>query len=680
MNSIPKDNFYGAIPVLILNWNGEEDTLECLNSIKKSMPAGFVPVVLDNGSKAESLERLKRECEQIFSRIFFLKAEELSTCGDTRRTEFRENLLPGNRGEDSMVFIENGENLGFAKGNNVGIRFAESIGAEWVMLLNNDTAVSPETFQELRRFQASYPQFPAITAQVRYYEPRTRIQNCGGRLTYFGSRKYQYAEMDAGALPESEYSEVSFVTGCALLFNYKVTGPLTEDFFFGEEDYEFSLRMRDLGLKMACAHRAIVYHKLAATTRRSSNPIGSILLQYVNRLVNTRNHYSRAMWNTTRILAYMHMPILLRRNGMDPSKCIPMIRRTEAYLREHRDVPRAEFESMIHEGFDGGSTPASRGLSMPRFLYRKIFRRDDYNVGLVHAPIHRFLEPHWRPEIHWLPKRLRPGTFIADPFGIEFEGKRYLLCEYFDYREPNGRIVAGEMRDGILTGTLEDAIGGPCHASYPFLFAHEGELFCIPETSRANEVALFKMEEFPSRWKKEAVLLQLDAVDPSIVQYKGQWWLFYGLRSTDGAELFVSYADSPCGPWLPHAKQPIKRDPGSARPGGTPFVYQGKLYRPAQDCSRGYGRRLVIQEVLALSPTEFEEKVVAVVEPDENGPYPDGLHTLSAFGETTLVDGKREQFIWAAVARSGRNIWKRVTGGKNSGMLRATPRAEEQAR
>ena len=47
-----------------------------------------------------------------------------------------------------------------------------------------------------------------------------------------------------------------------------------------------------------------------------------------------------------------------------------------------------------------------------------------------------------------------------------------------------------------------------------------------------------------------------------------------------------------------------------------------------------------------------------VVEPDKNGPYPDGLHTLSAFGDMTLVDGKREQFIWPAVVRSARNLWR----------------------
>jgi len=331
-------NTAGVIPVLILNWNGEEDTVECLKSIRRSVPAGFVPVVVDNGSKAESVERLKRECSEMFGKILFLKASEAGGW----REEFQEC-----RGEDSLVFIENGENLGFAKANNVGIRFAESVGAEWVMLLNNDTVVAPEAFQELRRFLKSYPEFSAVTAQVRHFQPNTRIQNCGGDLTYFGSRKYRFANRDASAVPETDYSAITFITGCALLFKHTVTGALTEDFFFGEEDYEFSLRMRKLGLKMACAHGAVVYHKIGATIGRNSTRLGAIVLQYVSRLINTRNHYSKMRWQTTRILAYLYLPVLLVRSGIDPRKTVGAIRQVETYLKQNRGVDRAEFREMI---------------------------------------------------------------------------------------------------------------------------------------------------------------------------------------------------------------------------------------------------------------------------------------------------------------------------------------------
>jgi GT2 family glycosyltransferase len=338
----PVENGGDVIPVVILNWNGEEDTLECLKSIKKSIPAGFLPVVVDNGSEPESVERLKRGCSEIYSKIRYVRRSELLAGEDAPRGGFAEYL-----GGDPLVFIENGENLGFAKGNNSGVRFAELAGAEWVMLLNNDTVVAPEAFQELRRFLGSHPSFPVITAQIRHFHQRTRIQNCGGDLTYFGSRKYRFANLEASAVPKSDYSVVTFSTGCALLFKYKVTGTLTEDFFFGEEDYEFALRMRRLGHQMACAHGAVVYHKTGTTIRRRARPLGSIQVQYVNRLVNTRNYYSKARWHATRLLAYLYLPILMGRNGMNPRKSFSIIRGIETYLRGHRDVGREEHESMI---------------------------------------------------------------------------------------------------------------------------------------------------------------------------------------------------------------------------------------------------------------------------------------------------------------------------------------------
>lgn len=340
-----KPNTHGPgyiIPVVVLNWNGEDDTLECLRSISNNVGAGFAPVVVDNGSKPESIERLKHDCSMIFRKILFLSDSDLLMRGGNWHDDYS-----GYLDESSLVFIENGENLGFAKGNNVGIRFAEIVGAEWVMLLNNDTVVQPEAFRELRRFLSSYPSFAAVTPQIRHYQPRTRIQNCGGDLTYFGSRRYRFANRDVSAVPESDFSVITFVTGCALLFKHKAVGALTEDFFFGEEDYELSLRMGKLGLKMACVHGAVVYHKLGASISKSSRPLGAILVQYVSRLMNVRNYYPRVRWQMTRILAYAYLPVLFARNGIDPRRSMGAIRRVETYLRRGRGVGRAEFQEMI---------------------------------------------------------------------------------------------------------------------------------------------------------------------------------------------------------------------------------------------------------------------------------------------------------------------------------------------
>jgi hypothetical protein len=92
-----------------------------------------------------------------------------------------------------------------------------------------------------------------------------------------------------------------------------------------------------------------------------------------------------------------------------------------------------------------------------------------------------------------------------------------------------------------------------------------------------------------------------------------------------------------------HRLDPVKIDARSARPGGTPFVVDGILYRPAQDSSRRYGGRLAVNRVETLTPDRFVEQVAATINPSSR--YPDGLHTLSAVGQRTLIDGNARHFI-----------------------------------
>ena len=331
----------GSIPIVILNWNGTADTLACLRSIRAADTAGFVPVVVDNGSSGESLEELRRGCREVYPGMLAVAARDLAQ----PPAELRSRL--GTIAGAGLLLVESPENLGFARGSNLGVPVAEALDSPWLMLLNNDTVVRPDTFAALRRCAAAHPEFAALTAQIQDFEPGRRIQNCGGELTYFGSRRYRLAGADAAEAPKRQCSVVTFVTGCALLYNYRDVGALSEDFFFGEEDYEFSLRLHRLGRPMACVHGAVVHHKFATTIFRTSRPLGFIVANYVTRLVNVRNYYSPVRWQLTRLLAYLYLPLLLARSGIDPRRSFGAIRMVEAHLRRHRVVGRTEFQAMV---------------------------------------------------------------------------------------------------------------------------------------------------------------------------------------------------------------------------------------------------------------------------------------------------------------------------------------------
>jgi hypothetical protein len=202
--------------------------------------------------------------------------------------------------------------------------------------------------------------------------------------------------------------------------------------------------------------------------------------------------------------------------------------------------------------------------------------------------------------------------------------------------------------------------------SYPYVFAFDDEILCVPETSMAGDVRLYRAVEFPDRWELAATLIKgFPAVDSTLFQYGGMWWLLCGRHGKlSKVELYAWYATSLFGPWTPHPLNPVKCDVRSSRPAGRPFMVAGSFCRPAQDCSRTYGGAIAINRIVKLSPTTFEEELVGRIEPDSTGPYRHGIHTVCPVDGVTLIDGKRTRFhvaapalkVWAAVASWGRRV------------------------
>ncbi len=295
------------------------------------------------------------------------------------------------------------------------------------------------------------------------------------------------------------------------------------------------------------------------------------------------------------------------------------------------------------------------------------FRHDQWNVGLVDEPIHTFVDPEAIHSVQWLPTPPR-HRFLADPFGVRRDNTTTVLVEDFDYRTRKGRIAAFEGRNGKIERAPAPTIDRAVHMSYPYIVERDGEIYCIPEASEGGGVHLFRALRLPDRWERAGTLIEdFPAVDSTIFRHEGRWWLFCIARgSIPWTRLYGWYADDLLGPWIPHATNPIKMDVRSSRPGGTPFVHNGELYRPAQDCSDTYGGAIALNRVRCLTPDEFEEEIVTFIRPDPHGPFPSGMHTLSAVGDQTLIDGKRYIFAAAgfrhALRSQCRNLVRFVAG------------------
>lgn len=240
-----------------------------------------------------------------------------------------------------------------------------------------------------------------------------------------------------------------------------------------------------------------------------------------------------------------------------------------------------------------------------------------------------------------------PDRFWADPFVAEHEGRRFIFVEEFLYRANRGRVSVFEI----------DAVGkasGPVpvlerdyHLSYPFVFEWEGSHYMIPETHATRQIELFRATRFPDEWVFDRVLIpDIRAVDATLAQIDGRWWLFASVASSPEIpwnDLWLFHAQSPLGPWTAHQRNPVKSDTRTARPAGRPFEWRGKLYRPAQDCSRRYGHSIVINEIKRIDAAEFWETEVSRISPN----WTERLlatHTINASDTVTVVDGLRSRF------------------------------------
>jgi hypothetical protein len=297
-------------------------------------------------------------------------------------------------------------------------------------------------------------------------------------------------------------------------------------------------------------------------------------------------------------------------------------------------------------------------VEMGRYAYKALRNRAQalsrllpqpvWTIGVVRRPISDFIAAKELGPVQWLDK-LPEACFVADPFAVPTADGLRVLAEEYDYRTHHGRIIELSFTDQGF-GPPVPAIEPGVHSAYPYLLEHEGETYCVPEASQSGEVAMYRAEG--QQWRKVASLLQdVAAVDSTVFQHEGGWWLLctdYHLGSQ--SNLCAWYADGLFGPWLPHPGNPVKIDVRSSRSAGTPFVHEGELYRPAQDCSLGYGTGVAINRLVRLTPTEFEEETVNFLRPDPQGPYSSGLHTLSACGDYTLVDGMRFELSAATLA------------------------------
>ena len=303
-----------------------------------------------------------------------------------------------------------------------------------------------------------------------------------------------------------------------------------------------------------------------------------------------------------------------------------------------------------------------------------------------------FHAPHWRvgwrrATGHALAEGLGAGwtdlpddglRFYADPFPIVWRGRTFLFVEEFPHLTGKGVISAVEMGAEGPMGTPEPVLERPGHLSYPFVFARDGEMWMIPESGSAGTIDLYRAKTFPGGWTHERTLVSgLCANDATLVERDGKWWMFATVRDGEGSfsdSLWLWTAPDFRGPWTAHPLNPVMIDAASARPAGRMFEQGGALWRPVQDCRRGYGAAMALARVDRLDEGGFAQTIAAVLKPGAGWPGR-RVHSYNEAGGFEFIDGSGWAPKWGVL----RGAMRRRARASPSASPRASPRAASPA-
>jgi len=325
--------------VVILNWNGAEDTIECIRSILSTDPAAL-PVVVDNGSTDDSVKRILSVFGADGIDVVCGTFEELRNHHATRVTESR------------IVLVRGDENLGFSGGCNFGLKLVAGWGIKYTVFLNNDTVVESSALSRLVNRLTADPSCYVTLPQLTVHGT-DRIWNCGGQISSLGFRRYFFVGALRGKTKIPEEIVCSFFTGCCfavLTVDFMKRGGFCERFFFGEEDFELSLWMKDRGLKAICLTSSVVHHKVSASISRAANKCqaSKVYVHYLNRFIHMRHRFGRFRWWLWLTIYLPYIVVLFAAKKVLPISQIPsfMVSVIRRSARSNK-VTRSDFESIM---------------------------------------------------------------------------------------------------------------------------------------------------------------------------------------------------------------------------------------------------------------------------------------------------------------------------------------------
>ncbi len=244
--------------IIIVNYNGYEDTLMCVRSLQNINYNNYRIIIVDNGSN---------DAKTLRNDVFLNEAAKI-------------------------IYAE--ENNGFSAGNNIGISYAQKHNADYVLLLNNDTVVSRDFLDALIKCAEHNTDAGIVTGRIYYYSKPDQLWYSGGEYNRMNGFTNQIL-FDENILEEQE---ITFASGCLMLISgncMNTVGELDDKFFLYSEDTDYCCRVVNEGFKIIWTPQCRIFHKVSSSVKDST-----ALQQYYitrNNLYIIRKYCNKRVWS-----------------------------------------------------------------------------------------------------------------------------------------------------------------------------------------------------------------------------------------------------------------------------------------------------------------------------------------------------------------------------------------------
>ena len=303
---------YPKVSIIILNWNGWKDTIECLESLYQINYPNYNVIVVDNGSEDDSIEKIKEYTNKKIEKKFFDKKNKAIAIIEYNEKELgtKKSLLTNK----NLILIKNPKNYGFVRGNNIAMEFAlNNLQPGYVLLLNNDTVVEKKFLDELVVVAENKNNVGFVGPKIYFYNYKNKnysindniIQHAGAtqNLWNFKPKHIGYGKKDIGQY--NEIKKVDYIHGSCILAKTQTileVGLLDEDYVSYREENDWCMRGHKKGWKSFYTYKSVIWHKGGGSTNKKN--IQPLVLYYMtrNRFLFIKKHANN--WQMLSFLIY----------------------------------------------------------------------------------------------------------------------------------------------------------------------------------------------------------------------------------------------------------------------------------------------------------------------------------------------------------------------------------------